>query len=241
MATTSQKIILKASDGFEIAGDFYPVSGKSAPAVALSHMMPAAKESWKDFAEKLNQAGFHCLAIDLRGHGESQDGPVGFKNYDDKQHQASIKDLEAAISFLVQAGIILDKIALAGASIGANLSLQVQAEHPEIKASVLLSPGLNYKGIETERLAEELKENQAVFLAAGGEDDQYSSETAVKLHSLIKNGNKQLKIFENAGHGTDIFKKEPHLMDEIAQWLKEIYFVPSAVRTVTSGSGLGQS
>lgn len=241
MTTTSQKIILKASDGFKIAGDFYSVPDKNAPAVVLSHMMPAAKESWKDFAGKLNQAGFHCLAIDLRGHGESQEGPAGFKNYDDKQHQASVKDLEAAIGFLVRSGIVLDKIAVAGASIGANLSLLIQAEHPEIKASVLLSPGLNYKGIETEKLAGELNENQAVFLAAGGENDQYSSETAAKLHSLIKNENKPLKIFENAGHGTDIFKKEPRLMDEIARWLKEIYFVPSAVRTVSSGSGLGQS
>lgn len=224
MTTTSQKIILKASDGFEIVGDFYPVSDKSAPAVILSHMMPATRESWKDFARKLNQAGFCCLAIDLRGHGESQEGPAGFKNYADKQHQASVKDLKAAVGFLVQSGIVLDKIAVAGASIGANLSLLIQAEHPEIKASVLLSPGLNYKGIETEKLAEELNENQAVFLAAGGENDQYSTETAVKLHNLIKNENKPLKIFENAGHGTDIFKNEPYLMDAIAQWLKGIYF-----------------
>lgn len=224
MIADSQKIILKTNGGVEIAGDFYQVFDKNAPAVILSHMMPATKESWKDFAGKLNQAGFHCLAIDLRGHGESQDGPSGFKNYADEQHRDSIKDLEAATGFLIQFGIAPDKIAFAGASIGANLSLWLQAETTEIKASVLFSPGLNYKGIETEKMAKKLTDKQTVFMVAGGENDEYSTETVIKLNNLIKNGDKQMKIFKKAGHGTDILKEEPSLVGEIILWLRNIYF-----------------
>ncbi|MCK6462981.1 MAG: alpha/beta hydrolase [Candidatus Pacebacteria bacterium] len=220
----ANKIKLKTRDGFEIAADFYSLVNTDAPAVILTHMMPATKDSWKDFARKLNMSGFHCLAIDLRGHGESQEGPSGFKNYNDQQHQASIMDIEAAAEFLVNAGMPLKKIALGGASIGANLSLQFQSEQNEIKASFLLSPGLDYRGVATERLAKKLNEDQAVFLAAGGENDEYSTETAAKLFSLVKTENKKLKILKNAGHGTDMFKEDLSLAEEIGDWLKGIYF-----------------
>lgn len=219
-----EKIKLKTSDNCEIAGDLYAIAEKNSPAVVLSHMLPATKESWKDFAKKLNGAGFHCLAIDLRGHGESQDGPIGSKEYSDKQHQSSIKDVEAAVGFFAGMGIPPDKIIVGGASIGANLSLQFQSEHPETRVSILLSPGLNYKGIETERMAKNLSEEQSVFFAAGGENDEYSAETVFKLHNLAKAKNKQIKIFKSAGHGTDMFKEEPILMDDISNWLKKIYF-----------------
>lgn len=220
----TEKLKLKTSDGVEIIGDFYRVGDKDAPAAALFHMIPATKESWKELAKSLNSAGFHCLAIDLRGHGESEGGPQGFKEFSDQQHQKSIMDAEAAIGYLFNIGIPMEKIAVAGASIGANLSLQIQAEHPEIKASVMLSPGLNYKGIETERITKELKEKQSIFLAAGGENDDYSTETIIKLYNAARSKNKKLKMYKNAGHGTDIFKEEPLLIDEITEWLKDIYF-----------------
>lgn len=220
----ADKIKLKTADNYEIIGDFYAAKDKKAPAVVLSHMMPATKESWKEFVQKLNQNGFHCLAIDLRGHGESQDGPEGFKNFTDIQHQDIINDLEAAVNLFLKTGLPMEKIIVGGASIGANLSLRFQAEHPEIKSSILLSPGLDYKGIETEKLAKKLNFDQAIFLAAGGRNDEYSTETAAKLINLAKSENKIFKIFENAGHGTTMFKEEPSLMNEITEWLKNIYF-----------------
>ncbi len=219
-----KKVKLKTSDGADIAGDFYPAEGKTAPAVILLHMMPSNKGSWKDFALKLNAAGFQCLAIDLRGHGESQGGPDGYRKFSDAEHQANINDAAAAAEFFLTRGVPLEDISLAGASIGANLSLWFQSEHPETRASVLLSPGLSYHGIDTEPMAKKINENQAVFLAAGGENDEYSSETARKLFAVLKSENKKIKIFPNAGHGTAMFSEEPMFMDEIIAWMREIYF-----------------
>jgi len=208
-----QRVNLKTSDNINIAGDYYPTKEKNAPAIILLHMMPATKESWKDFAEKLNNTSFQCLAIDLRGHGESE----GNRNY-----QASIKDVEAAADFFVSNGVLLENIFLCGASIGANLALQFQSEHLEIKASVLLSPGLDYQGMQTEPAAEKITENQAVFLAAGGESDEYSTETAKILFNMLKSKNKKLKVLENAGHGTDIFDSNPSLANEIILWIQSL-------------------
>jgi len=87
----------------------------------------------------------------------------------------------------------------------------------------LLSSGLNYYGIDTESAAKKILENQSVFLCAGGENDEYSTETARKLFGILQSKNKQIKIFQNAGHGTTMFAEEPTLMDEIINWLEQIY------------------
>lgn len=218
-----EKINLKTSDNVEIIGDYYPVENKEAPAVILLHMMPATKESWEDFAKKLNLAGFQCLAIDLRGHGESQGGPLEYTTFSDEQHRSCINDVEVAVNFFVSKNVSMNKILLMGASIGANLSLQFQVTHPQIKTSVLLSPGLDYVGIDSEPLVKKLENSQAVFFVAGGENDDYSTETALKLFEAAKVSNKKIKTFHNAGHGTTILKEELGFVDEIIGWLKKIY------------------
>ncbi len=223
-----KQIELKTSDGVGIVGDFYQTDEKESPAIILLHMMPSNKESWRDFAKKLNLAGFQCLAIDLRGHGESEGGPVGYRTFSNEQHKASIYDVEVAAQFFISKGVPPEKISLAGASIGANLALQFQSEHQEIKASVLLSPGLDYFGIDTEPMIKKLREDQSVFFSAGGAGDEYSTETAQKLsnlrQSLLGGKNARLKIFENAGHGTTMFNEERFFMDEIIDWLRQIYY-----------------
>ena len=76
-------------------------------------------------------------------------------------------DLETAADFLIkERKAAADKISFVGASIGANLSLQYISEHPEFKTAVLLSPGLDYRGVKTEPLAKILKPGKKCFLSA---------------------------------------------------------------------------
>src|SRR3990172_1406945 len=154
-----KKVMFKTKDGVEIYGLYTESENWSAPAVLLLHMMPAVKESWREFQEKLREAGFQSLAIDERGHGESvwKDGErIDYKNFTDAEQQEKILDVEVAMRFLAERGVESESVAVAGASIGANLALQYQAEHSEIKAAVLLSSGLNYRGVETEPLAKRI-------------------------------------------------------------------------------------
>ena len=117
-------------------------------------MMPATKKSFHQLAEEFQNIGYESIAIDLRGHGESDKGPE------------SILDLEIAVDYLVKnRGAKSDKISFIGASIGANLSLQYISEHSEFKTAILLSPGLNYRGIKTEPMVKNLKAGQKVFLS----------------------------------------------------------------------------
>lgn len=204
---TNQKFMgkhLKTLDGVRIAYNLYQVESSNGWLI-LVHMMPATKESWRDFANELQKHGYESLAIDLRGHGESEGGPEGYKNFGDAEHQASIKDLEAAWKFLESRGATPEKTILVGASIGGNLSLQFLAGHPDFKKGVLLSPGLNYRGLETLPLVKKLKLNQSLVFAVSKDDGDNVSQNKA-LYNSATSKNKHLIIFDAGGHGTNMFK-----------------------------------
>src|SRR3989344_4474330 len=108
-----KEISLTASDGAEIAADFY--DSNSTSGVLLVHMMPATKESWNAFAQQLQKNNFKALVIDLRGHGKSEFGPNGYLSFTDAEHQKGIKDVEAGMKFLREQGA--ENISIVGASI----------------------------------------------------------------------------------------------------------------------------
>lgn len=209
---------LLTKDGVQIFGDYYAATGTSG--IVLLHMMPADRMSWHGLAIKLQVAGFHVLAIDLRGHGQSAGGPNGYQTFSDTQHQQSLFDVEAAVEFLRAKGV--QKLYMGGASIGANLALQYAALHKEVIAVVLLSPGLDYHGIHADIWMNSFKPDQAALLIAS--DDDVYSFTSVKALYERSSGLKtrEVKLLTDAGHGTRMFNKNPEMMDEIVDWLKKM-------------------
>ena len=222
------------SDGVRIVGDFLKAEGEYA--VLLLHMMPKDRTSYKNFAEALKNTGISSLAIDLRGHGSSKGGPTGYQGFVDADHQNSIRDLEAASSFLEKQGFEIRHQFVAGASIGANLALQFAAENNEVSVVVLLSPGLDYKGIRAEPLARNLKVNQSILIAASEDDirSPKSTESGEVMNNNVhmsryliglvpEESNKKLIVYKNAGHGTDMFGvEEPDLETEIIKFFNRI-------------------
>ena len=112
-------------------------------------MMPEVRRSWIPLSTELNKVGVATLAIDLRGHGESVEiQKVGgaklkldYEKFSDAEHQASRLDVDAAMNFLKSKGFLEENIVLAGASIGANLTLDAMYRYHKISRGVLLSPG----------------------------------------------------------------------------------------------------
>ncbi len=215
-----EKIFITTKDNIEIAANLYQVENPVGW-VVLVHMMPSTKESWQDLASDLENSNYETIAFDLRGHGESTGGSYGYQEFSDEEHQKSILDLESAVDYLIEnRGAVQEKISFIGASIGANLSLQYISEHPEFKTAVLLSAGLNYRGIKTKTLVENLKEGQGVFFVSSQDDDSDVQENQT-LYNLVPDGvKKEIKIYENAGHGTTILEKESELKNLIFNFIE---------------------
>ncbi|KKS19101.1 MAG: hypothetical protein UU76_C0006G0010 [Parcubacteria group bacterium GW2011_GWC1_41_7] len=217
--TDPERVIIQTEDGVDIVGDWYSVEGGKQVGILL-HAMPENRKSFSDFARALNQQGLSALAIDLRGHGESTNslqGSLNYKKFSENNHQQSIFDVQAASIFLEGKGYAKDMQFLVGASVGANFAMKYASENKAVKAVVALSPGLNYRGIETETLPYD-NVAQKMFLVAA-QDDVYAVQTVQVLQK--KNETFTIKIYTSGGHGTALLKNQPDLTILILNFLKD--------------------
>lgn len=213
-----EEITFKTEDGVKIAGNYFKSDKVHSPVFLLLHMMPSTKESWNSFASLLNKNGFAVLAIDLRGHGKSTDmnGTIlNYKEFKDPDHRGSMKDIAAAKDFLKKdKNVDITRMAIAGASIGANLSLWHASIDKDVTLLILLSAGLNYRGIMAQDLAPAYY--GPVYLLASEEDTNAAQSSRQLLNAF--SGDKELEIISGNAHGTDIFLSEPDFMDKLLAW-----------------------
>ncbi|MCB1022854.1 MAG: alpha/beta hydrolase, partial [Acidobacteria bacterium] len=66
-----QTIKFESADQVEIVGTFYRSPKINSPAVLLLHQFGSDRSSYREFALRLQKAGFGVLAIDGRGFGDS--------------------------------------------------------------------------------------------------------------------------------------------------------------------------
>jgi alpha-beta hydrolase superfamily lysophospholipase len=214
-----EKITFKTKDGVTITGNYFKPQKKQAPVFLLLHMMPATKESWNEFAAIIQKNGYAALAIDMRGHGESTDRngiKLDYKEFKDEEHRNSMNDIVSAMEFLAgQSDVDMSRIAMAGASIGANLALWQAAIDKNVRLIMLISPGLNYRGILADELAPGFKGHVYILVSEG---DAKSADISRKLAGIFS-GETKLEVLKGDLHGTNMFN--PEIMNDILKWAFE--------------------
>ena len=165
MGCTSKEV-LKTRDGQELTYKYFE-GGWSG--VILIHQLGGQKEDWEPLEKSLEREGISYLAIDLRGHGDSSDDWMSFK---DEDFADMIYDVEAAEKFMRQQGVNVHTII--GASVGANVVYKY-ALWKDVESIILLSPGFVYKGIDISHDAGNYTGNNHIIV---GTADTYSKTTA---------------------------------------------------------------
>jgi alpha-beta hydrolase superfamily lysophospholipase len=218
---SSDRVTFTTPDGVSLAG-IYRAAASPRGLVLLVHMMPATKESWGHFAERLAERGWSSLAFDLRGHGESvRQGHqlLDYRAFSDDEHRASSADLEtAAVWAWSETGFDPSHLRLAGASIGANLALDFAARHPEVSRVLALSPGLNYHGATPEVGFSSYRPGQHLRLAAS-EEDAYAYSSVLELARVPTAAEISVQKLQGAGHGTAMLERDPAFLKESVNWL----------------------
>jgi alpha-beta hydrolase superfamily lysophospholipase len=210
----AEKVSFRTTDGVDIAADFYPAG--SGRGVLLVHQFNRDKKSYAGLANALNTNGFAALALDLRGHGESRGAgalsdPQSLRPQDFADME---KDLLAAARFLASKGVT--RFYIVGASIGANLAISYPVHHAGFSASVALSPGIDFKGLQP--LAD-AKRTRVPLLVVSSRDDAYSFSSSARLLDAVS-AEKDWIRFDSAGHGTDMLKNEAGLPSRILDWIQ---------------------
>jgi pimeloyl-ACP methyl ester carboxylesterase len=116
------KVVLTTSDGTHLAGVRF---GSGPRGVLLLPQRDADLCPWWDWATTLVTAGFHVLAIDMRGTGFSEDGPT--RDY--------TIDAMAGIAELKKAGAA--RVVVMGASQGAATAIVTAGRAPDQVAGVV--------------------------------------------------------------------------------------------------------
>ncbi|MFN2159195.1 MAG: alpha/beta hydrolase [Anaerolineales bacterium] len=200
---------IQLEDGLTISGTFHPAGGEPPwPAILLLHMLGGNRGQWDKLVPELTSSGYAVLAIDLRGHGETGG---------EADWEKTKSDIPQVLNYLYKLPYIAsERVALAGASIGANLSLAAAANQTEIPTIVLLSPGLDYRGVTTLDALE--KYGGRPLLLAASSEDAYAADSTRALAENAS-GEAELLIYDGAGHGTQMLEHAPGLPAAILTWL----------------------
>jgi len=113
-------------NGIRIGADTWGVPGN--PQVVLLHGGGQTRHAWRGTGEQLGAAGFHAIAFDARGHGDSDWAEDG-----DYEQDAFIRDLVAVVTELGNRRPVL-----LGASLGGNTALAAVGEGAVSAAGLVL-------------------------------------------------------------------------------------------------------
>ena len=129
LASNENEIALVTQDNVKIAASFFPASKENAPVILLLHGNGASRSQFAGHIGWLNEAGFSAMAIDFRGHGESEAQPKSFGLLE-------ARDVAAATGW-IKANNPSSKIGIIGVSLGGAATLLNAGTANDVDALVL--------------------------------------------------------------------------------------------------------
>ncbi|HZP25946.1 MAG TPA: alpha/beta hydrolase [Dehalococcoidia bacterium] len=130
----------------------YVEQGQGYPLI-LVHGFPETWYSWRHQIPALAEAGFHVIAVDLRGYGES-DRPAPLEEYDIHHLVADLVGLMDALE--------IEKCVLIGHDWGSNVVWMTALQHPD-RVERVVSLNIPYRGGPCMPRPEMLKKMDARF------------------------------------------------------------------------------
>lgn len=187
-----ERVHFPTKDGGIIYGDLY---GAGERGVVLAHGGRFNKESWQKQAQELAKAGFHVLAFDFRGYGQSK-GPGQADVFSAPLHL----DVLAAVRYLRTRGAA--SVSAIGGSLGGGAAADaVIAEPGQIDRLVLL-------GATPEGPPEELKLPKLYIITRNDTSGSGLRLPGLQAHFEKAPHPKELIILEASAHAQFIFETE---------------------------------
>ncbi|MCZ7643930.1 MAG: alpha/beta fold hydrolase [Planctomycetota bacterium] len=232
-APKAEQLTFEGADGWALHGTLHLPAEAPAGAAICHPMLSKTRGTYDALVPKLLAKDLAVFAYDARGHGASVkgadgkarpgwDGRLGMDKEDLAFWAGLVDDLAKAKALIAEKLKLPGKrVALVGASVGANASLRLALKDADLGALVLLSPGENYCGLTSLDAAPALS---VPLFVAMSERDPSSKDAPAKLFvgaEKLKVEDKALKRFPGNEHGTNLFAKHPELMDDLARWVGE--------------------
>ena len=182
---TPESLRIAGADGGEL--HLLRWSSEGVP-VILVHGFGNEAHIWDDFAPAIAET-YRVLAMDLRGHGDSDWDAEGRYDYPDHQ-----RDLEAVISKLG-----FDRVVLVGHSLGGRVCIRYAGDHIDQVAGLVIvdsAPELDPRGIV--RISQDVEDHRDPSFESVKQYENYLSTsypaaTPESIRRMASNGLKQRK------------------------------------------------
>jgi len=213
-----RKVEVRAPDGVALAATVWSPE-RPGPGIVLFHMCNSDRSAWAGLGDQLAARGFHVLALDYRGYGES--GGVRDKENPEAQQRIITEkwpgDADAALAVLLaQPGVDRERLGAAGGSCGVNQAVQLARRHPEVRTVVALAGNTDRAGRDF------LAANPWLpVFASAARDDGGAVEGMQWLIGYSSNPANRMVEYEKGGHGTQMFAVHADLEPAIVDWFEE--------------------
>jgi alpha/beta superfamily hydrolase len=200
-------VTITAPDGSQLAARFFD-AGRGTPGVLFFPMCSAgANDGWVPIAERLRSAGVSSLVTSYRG---SPGNTTGNGTGDQRG-----PDADAALSYLRSRIGDGAALAFAGSSCGVSIALRTAEAHAAAtRAVVVLS------GPHTDAQLDYVRRTPALAVFSGASAaEPPSPDWARALKEASANAASRVAIIDQHAHGTDLFRVNNTLADDIATWL----------------------
>lgn len=219
------RISFESAGGVEIVGSLYEPGERRSPGVLLLHQWRSNRASYSAFAERLRRQGYTVLAIDGRGFGDSirtVGGETVSAARSDDAVRGMLVDVDKALGFLAgRENVDPERIGIVGASYGSSLAIIYASGHPRVKATALLSPGINYFG-NMKTVGPAGKFGGRALLLAAAEDDKSSADAVRELQKTAGDSPEHvMKVYKRGGHGTNLLNSDNDLDDLLLRFLDD--------------------
>lgn len=208
------QVDIVTNDDVKLKADlFEPVfnKDKNLPGIILLSPFNESRKVYNMLASDLCGKGMIVLSVDVRGTGESDS-----KIRPEKIIQIQ-NDAEASIQYLGNHDRTAEnKLAILGTAITARSALLGIKENENVKAAVLVSTFLDSIGMDLIKNSPDLS-----ILVVASYQDGLAAGQAKKLVDTSPNPNSDLKVYFNAGEGSQVFYAPTsyEMIREITDWL----------------------
>lgn len=215
----AEELTFAAADGVTIHGSYWAPDRATTACVVFAHQLSSTRAEYVPVIARLKGQA-HLYAIDLRGHGASTQGPDGvqsWKGFTAEDWQRLEVDLTGALDTVRGKGAG-EACVVVGASIGSSASLRLAGASPErVAGVVLLSPGLNYRGLATPDAARATR--APVLIVHSQESGAVDAATA--LANILRDVSTPVDVFADPGaaHGMKIVAGDPAILDRVIAFI----------------------
>lgn len=213
-----------AADGYAIRGTWFTSSRQTGarPTVILIHTFGQNHTQWLPFVPDLTNEGYHVLAFDIRGHGQStfKNGQfLTVANFSLDDFNDMPLDVGGAIAWLkARPEVDAQRIGAIGVDIGANIAFVSSGIYPEIKTAVSISPiARQDQEVLLGDGIPDFRPHSILFMAAFGDGYTYTSSETLAGRTAEP---KRVSGYQGAANGLNLLNNR-EARSEAIQWLKD--------------------